>query len=495
MSTLSSEVTQLIVSEAQLRADDALLPFDLWASRAHVCMLAHCQIVAPACAAALLEALSKIELAHQDGAFKIDPARGAQLSIEAKVIELAGEAYGLSLHTARSRNDQIMVTESLFTRAHVIDLLAQLLETERLLLGFAAQHADTVMPGYTHMQPAKPSSAALWALAYLDALQRAGCLLEQKLDLYDLCPLGAVESFGTSWPIDREYTAKLLAFARVWEIPQDAISQRGFFQLEVTGALNQLAIVISKLAQDLMLYSTFEYGMLSFDDTVAQRLHPITGSSVMAQKRNPDALELLRSLAPQLSAEYSALSGLLSGLPSGYNRDPREGKEFFQAAMQKSFAALQALGRVIPSLQVDRERMRELVLRNYSLTTDFADQVALTNGLPYRLVYKVVGRFVDKLISQKRTLDSVRAEELAAFAAENGVKLKISPETLLLLQNPELALKLRKHTGGSNPSELERLCQLRREELQQAEQRLIDRQQRLAQARKLTDQTAAQITV
>lgn len=291
------ETAGFIVSSTQLSLDLKMVAFDIQGTTAHVLMLNKQKIINDKKTALIVKALKEISLEVDQRKFVIDPKKGAQLTLEAKLIEKIGDvAY--SVHTGRSRNDQVMVTEMLYLKNEVINLMKSFVPILTELFKLAKNNIKTVMPGYTHMQPAKPTTFGQWALAYLNGFLKSMKTVEYYFNLYDINPLGSCESYGTSWPLDREYTTKLLGFSKVWEIPQDAISSRGFVQLGYLNGLGEICLVASKLAQDLILFDTFEYGLIGLGDEVAQRLHPITGSSVMAQKKNPDVLELIRSTAP-----------------------------------------------------------------------------------------------------------------------------------------------------------------------------------------------------
>lgn len=448
---VSKTVSEFVVSPQQMQLDMKMVASDIWGTRAHVLMLARTKIVSQSSAVAILQALADIERLNDQGNFSIDPNRGAQLTLEKEIVERAGEKAGLSAHTARSRNDQVMVTELLFLREEACELAIQLEHVIKQLITFAEEHIDWVMPGYTHMQPGKPTTVAQWCLMYCGGFVRIHKALFSLLSRYDQCPLGSVESFGTSWPIDREYTAELLGFEKVWEVPLDAISHRGFFQYELLQILSVGAIELSKFATDTLQYATFEYGFLELGDSVAQRLHPITGSSVMAQKKNPDALELLRASGNQVAGSMLAGFELLSGLPAGYNRDARELKEYVELGLRKFKTGLGVLTEVLGSMRFHRERMEALVKQNYSLTTDVADFVSQTTGLPYRLVYKIVGQAVNDLMERGLPLEDLRESDLVRYAEELGTSLSVNPEDLKEVLKPQVALSRRKHRGG--PSE------------------------------------------
>lgn len=450
---VSEAVKGLVVSPEQMALDLEMVASDIWGTCAHVLMLEESKIIPRADAAKILKALAEIEQDYRSGAFSIDPERGAQLTLEKEVVERAGADAGLRMHTARSRNDQVMVTELLFLRDKTIELGHSFGRVMELLLQKAEGAREMVMPGYTHMQPGKPASLCQWYLTYVHSLARVVEAFEFTLQQFDKNPLGSVESFGTSWPIDRERTQQLLGFASVWEIPQDAIAHRGVFQLQLLSVINLFGVTLSKFASDLMLYSTFEFGYVEFGDDVAERLHPITGSSVMAQKRNPDALELLRASASQLGGIYQSALAVLSGLPMGYNRDSRDVKRYIASAFQIANSSLETMESVIPSLHFNAERMEEAVRRNYSLTTDFADALAQQTGEPYRKIYKVVGTAVDRAIQAGKSLDELERSDLETVFKEFGIEVP-ADLPLSLLSEPKEALSRRQHIGGSSAERL-----------------------------------------
>ncbi len=486
---LNSNIQELIVSKTQLQIDTVMAQYDIWGSLAHACMLQKCCIIDAAKAAKIISALLELEKLAINGALKFDPGKGTQLSLEASVVELAGQEAGLSLHTARSRNDQVMTAETLYLREQVV-LVAG--EVKAVCAGFqalAARERQTPFPGYTHMQPAKPTRFSHWCMSYTDSLFSVGQALLQLLNRFDRSPLGAVESYGTSWPIDRSYSAKLLGFEEVWEMPLDAISQRGFLQLNFANLLQELTLLTGKIASDLMLYTTFEYGLVTLGDNVAQRLHPITGSSVMAQKRNPDALELIRGTGAQVSACTFAIAGVLQKLPSGYNRDSREVKEFIYIAIEKTLAALSSLKTVAASLEVNAARALEIVNSNFSITTDLADFLAQRFKIPYRQMYKVVGSAVDKAIQNNADMQyaiSILPQEAQAL----GVKLEAGQAELKQAINIESALERRTHIGGTCLAETDRLLQARNNRLKDFEAQISKWSGRFEEAYKLTKSTA-----
>ncbi len=480
------ESAAFIVSPTQVALDTAMLNYDVWGTRAHVLMLHEAGIIPSRSAAAICSALDTVEQRVQTGEFAIDPARGAQLSLERAVIEAAGVESGSRMHTARSRNDQVMVTEMLYLRDHALLLTSEICRSVDALLALSARHVSTVMPGYTHMQPAKPTTFGQWALAYADALLRGLADLRYTWDEYDACPLGAVESYGTLWPIDRQYTADLLGFSRVWEVPQDAIASRGLPQLAYLDVCKRLALTTSKIAADLLLFTTWEYGYVELGEAIAQRLHPITGSSVMAQKKNPDALELLRATGREVIGLSGLATHLLAGLPMGYNRDTREIKEWSALGFDKTLSALSTLTATIATLSVHRERMLQAVRDNYSSTTDLADTIALKSGIGYRQIYAIIGGLVDSLIEQGKPLYTLTAGEIMGAAAAAGLNVQLSDREVQDALDPERAVTLRKHLGGAAREEMARMQAARAEVLASNVQWIDDQQSSIGAARQST---------
>jgi len=477
-----------IVSETQLSLDLKMVKYDLWATTAHVLMLNKQKIINNENAALIIKALKEIEKEVDQKNFVIDPNKGAQLSLEAKIIEKVGD-IGYSVHTGRSRNDQIMVTEMLYLKNEFIGLMKSFIPILVELFKLAKNNIKTVMPGYTHMQPAKPTTFGQWSLAYLNGFLKSIKTLLYYFDLYDLNPLGACESYGTSWPLDRDFTTKLLGFSKVWEIPQDAISSRGFVQFGYLTGMTEICLVASKLAQDLVLFNTFEYGMIGLGDSVAQRLHPITGSSVMAQKKNPDVLELIRSIAPQVSGYVNIVANILDSLPMGYNRDSREVKEYIDLGLTKTKTMVKALEKVLTTIKIDKKKMFNQVENNYSLTTDLADYISQKSGVGYRLIYKIVGQVVDEAINKDKLLKEISAKEIIKKALINNIKLQLTDQEIKKAINPQLAIEKRNHIGGSSTSSMKESLKNSQKAIEDINQLIKGKSSFLKKAKEKTDST------
>ncbi|OGE26411.1 argininosuccinate lyase [Candidatus Daviesbacteria bacterium RIFCSPHIGHO2_02_FULL_39_12] len=480
------ETSTFIVSEQQITLDMEMVPFDLWGTKVHVLMLLKNKIIDPTAAEKCLKALSEIEEEFSRGKFTIDPEKGAQLTLEAKILEKAGDlAY--SVHTGRSRNDQIMVTELLYLREQMLLISQEMISLLKSLLELTNKYQQTIMPGYTHMQPGKITTVGQWALSYLNTFLRTSETVKYYLNIYDMNPLGACESYGTSWSLDREFTTEYLGFTKVWELPQDVIGSRGFAQLGYLSALSEMCLVTSKIGEDLILFNTFEYGIVELGDEVSQRMHPITGSSVMAQKKNPDVLEIIRSTAPQVTGYWSIVANILSSLPMGYNRDARESKEYIHLGLIKTTAVIKTLQKIITTLKFDEKRMLELATTNYSLTTDLADYISQKTKIGYRMIYKIIGQIVEDAIENKKPLSQISAKQIAQTAQGFGLDIKLSDKEILEAINPTTAISRRSNTGGSSLATMQKSIERARNEIKNHESWIKSKQEKIYKAYNKTD--------
>lgn len=450
-----------IVSKTQQLLDFNLVPYDLWATKVHILMLNKQKLLKIGKVKKILKALMEIGQEYDRGKFSIDPDRGLHLTIEAKVIEKIGDD-GYFMHTARSRNDQVMTCELLYLKEKALRAMSRLLDIQNSLMTLSKKHTATIMSGYTHMQPAKPTTFGQWSLSYLDMFEKCLDSFKYFYEKYDCCPAGAVESYGTSWDIDRSYSAGLLGFSSVWEIPQEAISSRGFTQLAYLGVLKDIAIIISKIAVDLLLFTTFEFGYVLLADTTAQQMGLVTGSSIMPQKKNPDVLELLRSIAPQIIGYETIVANLLSCLPVGYNRDTREIKEYITLGFSKVDDALDNLTKVLETIIVNKQKMQQSVLENYSLSADLADYLSQKKGLHYRKVYQLVGLLVKNMIVRKEKLNYLSAKELMETGKAIGLTFDIDDDELRFLIKPLEVVMKRIHIGGAGQKMMQKMIQDRK---------------------------------
>jgi argininosuccinate lyase len=322
--------------------------------------------------------------------------------VEGRLVELIGDA-GRKLHTGRSRNDQVATDFRLWLRQAIDHLDGTLRLTQTALLDFAEANREVVIPGYTHLQRAQPVLLAHWCLAYFEMLARDRERLTDTLKRVNVMPLGSAALAGTSFPIDREALAKSLGFAGVSRNSLDAVSDRDFC-VEFLHACSLVMVHLSRLAEDVILYATTEFGFFELGDAIA------TGSSLMPQKKNPDSMELVRGKAGRVFGDLLGLLTTLKGLPLAYNKDMQEDKEAVFDAFDTVTASLQVTSTVLTNLSVNNAS-----LGGYMNATELADYL-VRKGMPFREAHEIVGRVVIRAIALKTQIERMSLDELQAFS-------------------------------------------------------------------------------
>jgi len=369
--------------------DARLVNADCVASMAHAAMLRSIGILSPAEQEALHAELARIIAANRAGKFAITRSdEDVHTAIENHLVAAVGDA-GKKLHTGRSRNDQVLAALRLWTRGFLFAFHGAGLALVRRLLDFAEAHAKTPMPGRTHLQTAMPSSVGLWAAAFAEELLDDLSLSHHAFTLVDCSPLGSAASYGVPLPLDREMVAELLGFARVQNNVLYSNNSRGKLESIVLEAVEQAVLTLSRLAQDLILYSLPEFGYFALPAELC------SGSSIMPQKRNPDGLELVRARSAAISARLLSIKMVLRSLPSGYNRDLQETKGPFLRGCEEGLACVRIMDLTVEKLVVDDAALRAGFTPEI-FATDRALQL-VAEGVPFRDAYRDVGRSLDKL--------------------------------------------------------------------------------------------------
>jgi argininosuccinate lyase len=390
---------------ASIGFDWRLGPYDVDLSRAHARMLAAQGIVAERDRDELLAALDAVEHELTEGTFPFLPDdEDVHMAIERRIIELAGPVGG-KLHTARSRNDQVATDMALFTRAHAQAANAGIRSLMAALVAAAERHLDWRMPGYTHLQRAQPVYLSHHLLAYVWMLARDLERFAAVEAATAKLPLGAGALAGVNFDTDRRAVAADLGFAGVAENSIDAVSNRDFV-LDYLAAASTCGTHLSRLGAEIVLWSSSEFGFAEVSDAWA------SGSSIMPQKKNPDAAELLRAKAPRVVARLAALHGVLHGLPLTYNKDMQEDKEHLFDACDTLELCLAAATGMIEGIAFDRERLADAASDEFPAATDVAD-LLVRRGLPFRECHGVVAALVKRAVDSGRTLSELRPEELA----------------------------------------------------------------------------------
>ena len=391
---------------AQNSALDArLIRHDVWGSLAHTTMLAKIGLLTEAEHRILREALRgvlELEAAHEFTIAVSD--EDVHTRVENYLVEVAGET-GKKIHLARSRNDQVLVDLRLYGKEQLHDVASDLCQLCMPLLELADRHKNTPMPGYTHMQRAMLSSVGLWAASFAEALLDDEQLLSAAYTLNDQSPLGSAAGYGVPIAIDRQYCAELLGFSHVQNNVIYVQNSRGKIEAAIVQALAQIMLDLSKLAQDLLLFSTAEYGFFQIPQELS------SGSSIMPQKRNLGAMELVRARTQVMLALQQHILSIGSGLPSGYNMDYQETKRPFMEALDVAQECLQICTLVISSLRINTERLAAAC--TYELfATDRAYELALTGEMPFRDAYRAVGAEITALLDSGQPLPVESQEQL-----------------------------------------------------------------------------------
>ena len=397
---------------ASIRVDSRMYRQDIRGSMAHAAMLGAQGIIPPRSVEEILSGLEEILNELDSGKLTVDPAaEDIHSFVEAELTRRKGDA-GRMLHTARSRNDQVAVDVRLYLRDRVEDTRGKIRAVISALITQAGENRTAVMPGYTHLQRAQPIVFGHQLLAYAWMLLRdLGRLKDASVRMNSQNPLGACALAGTSHPIDRENTAAALGFTGVSLNSLDAVSDRDFI-LELAAALSILMTHLSRLSEELILWSSWEFKFIELSDAWT------TGSSIMPQKKNPDMAELIRGKTGRVYGDLMGLLTVMKGIPLAYNKDMQEDKEAIFDAFDTADACLGVLAPMLESMKVNAGNMRLAAARGFINATDLADWLVEKKGVPFRTAYKLVGRLVGKCVKEGLTLEELPLE---AYREADGV--------------------------------------------------------------------------
>ena len=435
-----SEAPSKIAQEfnASWTFDRRLALADIQGSLAHAAMLAKQGVLTADEEVQIRRGLLTVQQEILEGTFPWrEELEDVHMNIEARLIELIGPVGG-KLHTARSRNDQVTTDLRLWVRAELTRLLEELKVLRKVLVLEAEKYLEPplILPGYTHLQRAMPVLLSHWFLAYYEMISRDAGRLQDALNRLNESPLGAAALAGTGFPIDRHATAQALGFARPMRNSMDAVGSRDFV-LEVLAALTIGQITLSRLAEEIILYTTFEFGFATLPDAFS------TGSSIMPQKKNADHAELIRGKVGRVLGSFVALATLTKGLPLTYNKDLQEDKEPLFDAVDTYRASVTLLAAMLPGLRWNPQAMFRAAESGFSLATELADYLA-ERGLPFREAHHVVGRIVRHCVENGKELRDLSLSELQGFHPLFG-------QDALPLTRLETAIHRRRSYGGTAP--------------------------------------------
>jgi argininosuccinate lyase len=439
-------------------------------NKAHVIMLTEQKIIKRSDGAKLLEALTK----HAD--IKLDPsAEDVHMAVEEAVLHEVGWEVGGNLHIAKSRNDQVATAIRMELRKNLLSLMFSVLQMQESLLEMAEKHLKTVILEYTHLQPAQAVTFAHYLLSYFDALGRDLQRLQETYQRVNLCPMGAAALATTSFPINREMVAELLGFSGIVENSIDAVGSRDFI-LETTAVLTLIAVNLSRLAEDLIVWSSPDFGVIELPDGFAST------SSIMPQKKNPEVLEVIRARACYVLGDFVASAATLKSLPSTYNLDFQEITLKLWESIETIDSSLNMFAKLIPNLKVS-EDVSSKALASFSAATDLANMVVRKYGVPFRSAHKIVGSLVKLLIESKLTFLDATPELLGKVAQDAvGIKLVVNAEDISESIDPLKMVETYKVKGGPAPVEVERALIIRKKHVVLAKSNVSKLKQRLAEA-------------
>jgi len=395
---------------ASIAIDARLYRHDIMGSIAHAKMLAKQRIISASDAGKIVRGLQAIQREIDTGKFAFSAAdEDIHMNIERRLSERIGSAGG-KLHTARSRNDQVALDMRLFLRDEVKLILDALAALRQELAKAAQKHLDVIMPGYTHLQRAQPVLFAHHLLAYVEMFERDSERFADGLERINVLPLGSGALAGTTFPIDRNYVAKLLGFRRISKNSIDAVSDRDFL-LEFLAAASILFVHLSRIADELVLWSSQEFGFIELPDGYC------TGSSMMPQKKNPDVPELIRGKTGRVFGHLYALLTIMKGLPLAYNRDLQEDKLPLFDTVDTVKASIKMMSEIVAGMKVQRERMQRAVEDGFMNATDVADYLA-ERGVPFRIAHGIAGRIVQFCLAKNKRIDDLSLDEFKRFSAK-----------------------------------------------------------------------------
>jgi len=432
---------------ASIPFDWRLYPYDIAGSIAHARMLAKQGIISGEEAEIIINGLAAIREEIEQGKFQFKPElEDIHMNIEARLLDKVGEVGG-KLHTARSRNDQVALDLRLFVKEAIPNTLVKLREFQRALISLAEANKTVVMPGYTHLQPAQPVLLAHHLLAYFEMLQRDIDRFSDCLKRTDVMPLGSGAMAGVAYNIDREFLASELGFSQISQNSIDAVSDRDFV-LEYEAAASLCMMHLSRLAEEVILWSSAEFNFIELDEAYA------TGSSIMPQKKNPDVAELIRGKTGRVYGKLMALLVTMKSLPLAYNRDMQEDKEGFFDTVDTLLSTLEVFTGMVTTLKVKAENIEQAVKRGYILATDLADYL-VRKGESFRTAHALVARLVSYAIEKGKSFSELSLTEYKDFSplfGEDVYSITI-----------ESSIAARDIIGGTAPKQVEQALENARE--------------------------------
>jgi len=436
-----SEPTDAFVEAftASVEFDQRMYRQDIEGSRAHARMLSKIGVLSEQDCEVILKGLEQVELEISNGQFEWLVSReDVHMNIEARLTEIVGDA-GKRLHTGRSRNDQVATDIRLYLREQIGFAIQEIRRLQQGLLELAEKEADTIMPGFTHLQVAQPVTFGHHLMAWFENMQRDASRLQDCQQRMNSLPLGSAALAGTSYPLDREYTAQLLGFDDVCRNSLDAVSDRDF-AMEFIAAAAIIMTHLSRFSEELVIWSSAQFDFIDLPDRFC------TGSSIMPQKKNPDVPELVRGKSGRVYGHLVSLLSLMKSQPLAYNKDNQEDKEPIFDTLDTLLGSLRAFADMVPAIIAKRDNMFQAARQGFSTATDLADYLVRKN-LPFRDAHEIVGKAVAYGVEQAKDLSEMSLQELKQFS-------DIIQQDVFEVLTLEGSVKARNHIGGTAPEQV-----------------------------------------
>lgn len=436
-----SEATDSFVAEftASVNFDKRMARQDIQDSIAHATMLGMCGIITQDESCQIINGLTQIQAEIDDGKFQwLVVLEDVHMNIESRLTTLIGDV-GKKLHTGRSRNDQVATDIRLWLRDETDNILVLLAKLQSGILDLAANHTKTIMPGFTHLQTAQPVSFGHHVMAWFEMLVRDSERFVDTRHRINQMPLGSAALAGTTYPIDRTITARLLGFEGICQNSLDAVSDRDF-AIEFTANASILMMHLSRMSEELILWMSAQFGFIHIPDRFC------TGSSIMPQKKNPDVPELVRGKAARVFGQLTTLLTLMKNQPLAYNKDNQEDKEPLFDCVDTLTGSLLAFADMLPNIIPNVDNMRAATMKGYATATDLADYL-VKKGLPFRDAHEVVGKAVGLGVSKGVDLSELSLDELQSFSP----LIECDIFDCLTLEG---SLTARNHIGGTSPNQV-----------------------------------------
>jgi argininosuccinate lyase len=421
--------------------DQRLYRYDIQGSIAHAQMLAHVGVLTDDECKAIVDGLSEIEAEIETSQFAWSvELEDVHMNIEARLTDRIGEV-GKKLHTGRSRNDQVATDIRLYLRDGIDEVSGRLRALQSVLIDIAEKESNTILPGFTHLQPAQPITFGHHMLAWFEMLERDFARLQDCRKRVNVMPLGAAALAGTSYPIDREFTAKKLGFDKPAANSLDAVSDRDF-AIEFVSDASLIMMHLSRMSEELILWSSSQFDFIELGDSFC------TGSSIMPQKKNPDVPELVRGKTGRVNGSLVSLLTIMKGQPLAYNKDNQEDKEPLFDALDTVLDCLKVYADMLAGLEVKRDNMRDAAIKGYTTATDLADAL-VRKGVAFRDAHEIVGKAVRFALDAGKDLGDLALEDLQQFS-------DVIDNSIFDVLKLDGSVASRDHIGGTAPAQVKR---------------------------------------